>query len=119
CPMSPLSPTSKIMSWYVKCSLLVPVSLIPRNRTPVVTGRPDPSGKKFAIVASATVNGLNAFWIGTLMPDGVNPTFVPGILNGSGTNGTAARDEPQNERTNLKSANSVRYLSHRSRVKEP
>ena len=35
--------------------------------TPVVTGRPPPSGKKFGIVASATVNGLNGFWIGTLI----------------------------------------------------
>ena len=37
---------------------------------PVVTGRPAPSGKKFGIVASATVNGLNGFEIGTLMPAG-------------------------------------------------
>src|SRR5215831_4194280 len=97
------------------------VSLMPRNRTPVVTGRPLPSGKKFGIVASATVNGLNGFWIGTLMPNGVGvkPMLVPGILNGSGTNRTVARDASKNERTNLKSVNSVRYLSHRSRVKEP
>src|SRR5205814_5816624 len=86
---------------------------IPRNATPVVTGRPLPSGKKFGIVASATVKGLNGFWIGTLMP------ITPEILNGSGANGTAARDESKNERAYLKSANTVRYLSHRSRVNEP
>ena len=45
--------------------------------------------------------------------------FVPGILNGSGVNGTAAADASKNERTYLKSANTVRYLSHRSRVNEP
>ena len=45
--------------------------------------------------------------------------LVPGILNGSGINGTAARDASKNERTNLKSANTVRYLSHTSRVNEP
>ena len=42
---------------------------MPRNSTPVVTGRPRPSGKKLGIVASATVKGLNGFWIGTLMPN--------------------------------------------------
>src|SRR5438874_9683821 len=97
----------------------MPVSLIPRNRTPVVTGRPLPSGKKFGIVASATVKGLNGFEIGTLMPPGLKPTLKPGTLNGSGAKGTAARDESKNERTNLKSANAVRYLSQRSRVNEP
>ena len=60
------------------------------KQTPVVTGRPLPSGKKPGIVASATVKGLNGFWIGTLMPLGLKPMFVPGILNGSGANGTAA-----------------------------
>ena len=40
------------------------------KHNPVVTGRPLPSGKKFGIVASATVKGLNGFWIGTLMPRG-------------------------------------------------
>ena len=39
--------------------------------------------------------------------------------NGSGINGTADRDASKNERTYLKSANTVRYLSHTSRVKEP
>src|SRR5512132_20535 len=97
---------SKRVSWYVKCSLLLPVSLIPRNRTPVVTGRPEPSGKKFGIVASATVNGFHAFTIGTLAPLG--PKFPP---NGSGVDGTAAADASKNERTYLKSANTVRYLS--------
>ena len=62
---------------------------------------------------------LNGFEIGTLMLFGLNPTLVPGILNGSGVNGTGASDESKNERTALKSANTVRYLSHRSRVKEP
>ena len=65
------------------------------------------------------MNGLNGFEIGTLMPAGLKPTLVPGTLNGSGTNGTAARDASKYERTYLKSANSTRYLSHRSRVKEP
>src|SRR5262249_53754806 len=103
----------------VKCSLLLPVSLMPRNRTPVVTGRPLPSGKKFGIVASATVNGLNGFEIGTLMPLALNPTVNPGLLNGSGANGTAASDESKNVRTNLKSANNVRYLSQGARANEP
>src|SRR4029077_21207836 len=100
-------------------SCLGPVSLIPRNRTPVVTGRPEPSGKKFGIVASATVNGLNGFWIGTLMPPGLKLLLVPGILNGSSANGTAAAEASKNERTYLKSPNTVRYLSHRSRTNEP
>src|SRR6267154_1815325 len=95
-----------------------PVSLMPRN-TVRVTGRPLPSGKKPGIVASPTVKGLNGFWIGTLMPPGKKPLFVPGILNGSGVNGTAAADASKNERTYLKSVNTVRYLSHRSRVNEP
>jgi hypothetical protein len=92
---------------------------MPRNPTPVVTGRPEPSRKKFGIVASATVNGLNGFEIGTLILKGLKGILVPGILNGSGINGTAARDASKNERTYLKSANAVRYLSQRSRVKEP
>ena len=92
---------------------------MPRNRTPVVTGRPDPSGKKFGIVASATVNGLNAFDNGTLMPEALKNELVPGFLNGSGVNGTAAREASKNDRETLKSANTVRYLSHMSRVKEP
>src|SRR6266516_3902081 len=89
---------------------------MPRNRTLVVTGTGVPLMSK---IASGTVNGLNGFEIGTLIPPGLNPMLVPGILNGSGTNGTAARDASKNERTYLKSANSTRYLSHRSRVKEP
>jgi len=82
---------------------------------PVVMGTGTPLITK---VASATVNGLNGFEIGTLMPKGLKPTLVPGLLNGSGENGTAARDASKNERTYLKSANNTRYLSHRSRVKE-
>src|SRR4030095_16127162 len=45
--------------------------------------------------------------------------LVPGILNGLGISGTADSDASKNERTYLKSANSVRYLSHTSRVNEP
>src|SRR5206468_11714645 len=100
-------------------SLLGTVSLTERNLTPVTTGRPDPSGKKFAIVAFATVNGLNALTIGTLMPNGLNPTLVPGMWNGSGSNGSAASDASKNERATLKSANTVRYLSQISRKKDP
>src|SRR5215831_18769666 len=94
---------------------------MPRNRTPVVTGRPDPSGKKFGIVAFATVNGFHALngKMGTLMPVGLKKLLVPGFLNGSGVKGTAARDESKNERAYLKSPNTVRYLSHISRVNEP
>ena len=72
-----------------------------------------------ARVVSPTVNGLNGFEIGTLIPEGLNPTLVPGVLNGSGVNGAAARDESKKDRAILKSANIVRYLSHRSRVNEP
>src|SRR5207253_10561005 len=96
-------------------SCLGPVSLIPRNATPVVIGIGVPLITR---VVSPTVKGLNGFEIGTLMPLGLKPMLVPGILNGSGTNGTAARDESKNERTYLKSANNTRYLSHKSRVKE-
>ena len=35
------------------------------------------------------------------------------------TCGTAEKDASKNERTYLKSANSVRYLSHTSRMNEP
>ncbi len=70
-------------------------------------------------VVSPTVNGLNGFWIGTLIPVGLKKVLVPGALNGSGVNGTAASDESKNERAYLKSANTVRYLSHTSRVNEP
>src|SRR5947208_10043158 len=100
-------------------SLLGPVSLIPRNRTTVVTGRTSTLGKKFGIVASATVNGLNGFVIGTLMPVGLKNALVPGVLNGSGVNGTAARDASKYERAYLKSANTERYFSQMSRVNEP
>jgi hypothetical protein len=85
----------------------------------VVTGRPSPLGKKFGIVASATVNGFHGLLIGTLMPLGLKNVLVPGVLNGSGVNGTAARDESKNERAYLKSANTVRYLSQISLTNEP
>src|SRR5438128_822219 len=71
---------------------------MPRNRTPVVTGRPDPSGKKFGIVAFATVNGFQGLMSGTLIPLGLKFTVKPGFLNGSGVNGTAAREESKNDR---------------------
>src|SRR5207302_8249104 len=85
---------------------------MPRNPTLVVTGRPLPSGKKFGMVASATVNGLNAFEIGTLILKRLKLMLVPGTLNGSEIKGTGARDASKNDRTYLKSANTVRYLSH-------
>src|SRR6266545_7830076 len=97
-------------------TLLTPVSLMPRNRTPVVIGVGMPLITR---VVSPTVKGLNGFWIGTLIPVGLKNVLVPGVLNGSGANGTAASDESKNERAYLKSANTVRYLSHRSRVNEP
>src|SRR5215468_7730776 len=97
---------------------------MPRNRTPVVTGTGTPLITR---VVSPTVNGLNAFEIGTEMPNGpLGPTLVKGVpsiplnpWNGSGVNGTAASDESKYERAYLKSPNIVRYLSHKSRVKEP
>src|SRR5215813_8255336 len=97
---------------------------MPRKRTPVVTGSPPVGlsgvgGKKPGIVASATVNGLNGFESGTLMPLGLKKELVPGFLNGSGVNGTAASEELKNDRATLKSPNTVRYLSQISRVKEP
>ena len=87
-----------------------------RNRAPVVIGTGTPFTTK---VVSPTVKGLNGFWIGTLIPLGLKKALLPGVLNGSGVNGTAARDESKNERAYLKSANTVKYLSHRSRVNEP
>src|SRR5213595_3002031 len=97
---------------------------MPRKRTPVVTGRPPVGlpglgGKKFGIVASATVNGLNGLLIGTLIPLGLKKVPVAPLWNGSGVNGTAARDESKYERAYLKSPNTVRYFSHKSRVNEP
>src|SRR5205807_7068537 len=92
---------------------------MPRNRTPVVTGRPDPSEKKLGIVAFATVNGFQGLMSGTLIPLGLKFTVKPGFLNGSGVNGTAAREESKNDRETLKSVNTVRYLSHKSRVNDP
>ena len=55
-----------------------------RNRTPVVIGTGTPL---IVTVASLTVNGLNAFTIGTLIPAGLNATLVPAFLKGSGVNG--------------------------------
>ena len=83
-------------------SCLGPVSLRPRNTTEVVTGRPRPLGKKFGIVASAAVKGLNGFWIGTLIPNGLKLMFMPGVLNGSGIKNTGARDASKNERDKFK-----------------
>src|SRR6266550_3338904 len=97
-------------------SLLGPVSLRPRNRTPVVIGIGVPLMTR---VVSPTVKGLNGFWIGTLIPVGLKNELVPGAWNGSGVNGTAASDASKYDRAYLKSANIVRYLSHRSRVNEP
>ena len=95
------------------------MSLIPRNFTPVVTGTAVPSGE--IQVSSATVNGLNGLLRGTLIPleAPLSPTAAPGFLNASGVNGTAARDASKNERVYLKSVNTVRYLSQRSRENEP
>src|SRR5438045_5486653 len=97
---------------------------MPRNRIPVVSGTGAPLITR---VVSPTVNGLNGLEIGTLMPNGpVGPTVGKSPVgnpanpwNGSGVNGTAASDESKYERAYLKSANTVRYLSHRSRVNEP
>src|SRR5215472_12532836 len=99
------------MSWNVVLDVVSPVSLSPRKPTPVVTGVP--SGK----VASATVKGLNGFAIGTLMPWGLK-TSPFGCLNGSGAE-EAAPAPLKNERVYLKSANTSKYLSQISRVKEP
>src|SRR5258708_40200627 len=99
------------MSWNVVLDVAPPVSLSPRKLTPVVTGVP--SGK----VASGTVKGLNGFAIGTLMP--LELKAAPFFLNGSGENPVAAPAKSKNERVYLKSANTVKYLSQISRVKEP
>src|SRR5437762_14369166 len=100
------------MSLKVVLNVLTAVSLMPRKATPVRTGVPS------GTVASATVNGLNGFCIGTLMPKGLTASPF-GCLNGSGTNGVAAAAASKNERVYLKSANTARYLSQISRVKEP
>src|SRR5205814_9176271 len=106
------SPTSNNMAREVVLKVLTAVSLMPGKATPVVTGVP--SGR----VASATVNGLNGFCIGTLMPKELKASPF-GYLNGFGSNGVAGRAASKNERVYLKSANTVKYLSRRSRVKEP
>src|SRR5262249_7495404 len=100
------------MSRNVVLAAAPPVSLMPRKPTPVVTGVP--SGK----VASGTVKGLNGFAIGTLIPAELNGAPF-GCLNGSGANPVAAPAKSKNERVYLKSANTVKYLSQISRVKEP
>src|SRR5205823_12431320 len=99
------------MSWNVVLLVVTGMSLTARKLTPVVTGVP--SGK----VASATVKGLNGFAIGTLMPAGLKASPF-GCLNGSDAEG-AAPAASKNERVYLKSANTVKYLSQISRVKEP
>src|ERR1700757_3520762 len=100
------------MSRKVVLDVVPPVSLMPRKATPVVTGVP--SGK----VASATVKGLKGLAIGTLMP--LRLKAAPfGCLKGSGENPVAAKAASKNERVYLKSANTVKYLSQISRVKEP
>src|SRR5438105_4560437 len=99
------------MSRNVVLAVLTALSLMARKRTPVVTGVP--SGK----LVSATVNGLNGFWIGTLIPLGLKGR-PSRSLNGS-KNGVAAWAASKNERVYLKSANAVRYLPQISRVKEP
>src|ERR1700747_3499682 len=100
-------PASNNISWKVVFSVLTIWSLMARKRTPVVIGTGTPLMSK---VASATVNGLNGFWIGTLMPVGLNSKPL-GCLNASGANGVAAKAESKNERVYLKSANAVRHLS--------
>src|SRR5262249_71966 len=95
---------------------LRPVSFWPRNRTPVLTGTGTPL---IANVVSPTVKGLNGLEIGTLIPEGLNPTLVPGILNGSGVNGTPARAESKNDLATLKSVKMGRYLSDKSGVNDP
>src|SRR6266550_3149253 len=56
---------------------------------PGIYGVPGEVSLSAGIVAFATVNGLNGFWIGTLMPTG--PKRVPVALwNGSGKNGVGA-----------------------------
>src|SRR6266576_5028101 len=98
------------MSRNVVLPVVTGMSLTPRKLTPVVTGVP--SGK----VASATVKGLNGFAIGTLVPIGL--TVSPfGCLNGSELDG-APPTASKNERVYLKSANTSKYLSQISRVKE-
>src|SRR5438094_9077310 len=105
------------MSRNVVLDVAPPVSLMPLKSTPVVTGTPAvgvPAGK----VVSASVKGLNGFAIGTLIPSGLNASPF-GCLNGSGENPVAAPAASKNERVYLKSANTVKYLSQISRVKEP
>src|SRR5262245_21511385 len=100
------------MSRNVVLAVEPPVSLIPRKPTPVMTGVPSVK------VVSAMVKGLNGFAIGKLIPLGlIGAPF--GCLNGSWENPVAAPAKSKNERVYLKSANTVKYLSQISRVKEP
>src|SRR5438270_11341742 len=87
---------------------------MPRNRTPVVTGTGAPLITR---VVSPTVNGLNAFWIGTLMPAGLKPTVVPGVLNGSGVKEPAPRVERKKDAEILKWAITANNLHPESGVK--
>src|SRR2546430_2031655 len=103
------------MSRNVVLNVLTALSLMARKATPVVTGTRDPAKVS---VLSATVKGLNGFWIGTLIPLGLKgrPSLS---LNGSTSSGVAAWAASKNERVYLKSANTSKYLSQISRVKEP
>src|SRR5207245_10019278 len=96
-----------------------PMTLMHRKRTTVGTERTNRTGKKVRIVTFATVNEFKGMMSGTLIPLGLKFTVKPGFLNGSGVNGTAAREESKNDRETLKSVNTVRYLSHKSRVNDP
>ena len=64
------------MSCLVVGDVRLPASN-PRYLTPVVTGILG-KGESAGVKVSGTVNGLNAFWIGTLMPVGLNP--VPNLV---------------------------------------
>src|SRR6267142_3642345 len=103
------------MSWTVNFAVLTGSSLMALKGTPVVTGTGAPLYIK---VASATVNGLNGFWIGTLSPKGLKGAPF-GSVNASGLNGVAESAPSKKERVYLKSANTVKHLSQMSRVKEP
>mgnify|MGYP003693828139 CR=1 FL=1 len=81
-----------------------------------------PLGKKFGIIAPATVNGLNGF--GDRHTDagrGLHRmTLVPGFLKWIRRKRHRCQvTHRRYERAYLKSPNTVRYLSHISRVNEP
>src|SRR5207248_2576930 len=115
-PISPLRPKSNSISCLVVGETRLPSSK-ERYLTPVVTPVPA-KGVPLGKVVSATVNGLNAFWMGTLKPVGLKP-MPRALWNGSGVNGVGAKAASKNDRAYLKSANTVRYLSQRSRVNDP